>query len=64
MKAISIPEKKALRIKHAIIMPISIYQGLLFLFLSSNLLANLLLKKNIKTERTAIPRKRKCWSLS
>ena len=31
-----------------------------FLFLSSNFLENLRLKRNIKTESIAIPRKRKC----
>jgi hypothetical protein len=62
MKAISIPEKKADSIKHNIIILISIFY--FELFLASNFLANFLLKKNIKTDKIAIPKKRKCSSES
>jgi hypothetical protein len=53
MKAISIPEKKAQKNKHSIIILISISYGYL-LALLSNFLANFLLKKNIKIATAAI----------
>ena len=57
-----VTEKNADSIKHNIIILISIVY--FDSFLASNFLANFLLKKNIKTDKIAIAKKRKCSSLA